>query len=56
MKFLFKKMNRPKFFSIYITSDELLYIIPSSFNNQNWVVCADYFQAVSLTLIARMKL
>ncbi len=39
---LFKKQIKPKFLSMYIRSDGHLFLIPSSFNKDNWIVSVDY--------------
>jgi len=44
MKIHFKKSIRPKFLTIYLRSDGHMYLVPSSFNNDNWIVEVDYIK------------
>ncbi len=48
MKSLFRKSINPKFLSIYIRYDGHLFLIPSSFNKENWIVETDYFNEVAI--------
>ncbi|AJY76179.1 hypothetical protein VN24_18450 [Paenibacillus beijingensis] len=48
MKLLFKKQIKPKFMSIYIKSNDHLYLVANSFNKDNWIVETDFYNEIPL--------